>query len=96
MFGFLESATGNALWKKVFFKISQNSQEITCDYGLFFNKVADLRLFFKKKETLAQVFSHELCENFKNTFLQDTFGWLLLQINDSEAVLVAVQAFSKE
>ena len=33
---------------------------------------------------------------FENTFLQDTFGWLLLQINDSEAVLVAVQAFSKE
>ena len=87
MFAFLESATGNALWKKLFFKISQNSQEITCDYGLFFNKVADLRLFLKKRDSGT---------GFENTFLQDTFGWLLLQINDSEAVLVAVQAFSKE
>ena len=96
MFAFLESASGNALWKKVFFKISQNSQEITCDYGLFFNKVADLRLFFKKKRLWHRCFHMNFAKILRTPFLQDTFGWLLLQINDSEAVLVAVQAFSKE
>ena len=29
-FSFSETATGGALWKKVFLKISQNSQENTC------------------------------------------------------------------
>ena len=33
---------------------------------------------FIKKETLAQVFSCEFCEFFKNTFLQNTSGRLLL------------------
>ena len=33
---------------------------------------------FIKKETLAQVFSCELCEISKNTFLQNTYGRLLL------------------
>ena len=42
----------------MFLKISQNSQESTC-----------VRVFFlKKKETLAQVFSCEFYEIFKNTF----------------------------
>ena len=34
----------------------------------FFNKVAGLRRNFIKKETLAQVFSCEFCEIFRNTF----------------------------
>ena len=38
--------------KKVFLRISQNSQEHTCVKVSFFNKVTDL-----KKETLTQVFS---------------------------------------
>ena len=36
--------------------------------SLFFNKVAGLRLFFIKKETLAQVFSCEFLDISKNTF----------------------------
>ena len=34
--------------------------------SLFFNKVAGLN--FIKKETVAQVFSYEFCEIFKNSF----------------------------
>ena len=37
--------------------------------GLFFNKVAGLI----KKEALAQVFSCEFCEIFKNTFFTEHF-----------------------
>ena len=36
--------------------------------GLFFNKVADLRPVTLLTEALAQVFSCEFCEIFKNTF----------------------------
>ena len=43
--------------KKVFLKISQNSQENTC-----------ARVSFSKKETLTQAFSCEFLEIFKNTF----------------------------
>ena len=45
--------------KKVFFEISQNSQENTCACN------------FIKKETLAQVFSREFCEISKNTFFTE-------------------------
>ena len=41
--------------------------------SLFFNKVASLQACdFIKKETLAQVFSCEFCEIFKNTFFHRT------------------------
>ena len=43
-------------------KISQNSQENTCAKTCNFNK----------KETLAQVFSCEFCEIFKNIFFHRT------------------------
>ena len=54
--------------KKVILKISQNLQEKQLFQSLVFNKVADLACNFIKKETLAQVFSCEFCEIFKNTF----------------------------
>ena len=46
-----EAVTGGVLWKKVFFKISQNSQESTYSRVSFFNKVAGLRpaTLLKKK-----------------------------------------------
>ena len=47
--------------KKVFLEILQNSQENTCAR-------ASLLIKFIKKETLAQVFSCEFCEMFKNAF----------------------------
>ena len=49
-----EAASGGLLQEKVFFKILHNSQENTCA------RVS----FFKKKETLAQVFSCEFLPNF--------------------------------
>ena len=51
-------------------KISQNSQENTCA-RVFFDKKESLS-FFLKKESLAQVFSCEFCEIFKNTFFYRT------------------------
>ena len=55
--------------KTVFLEISQNSQENVCARFSYLNKVARLRpANFSKKETLAQVFSCELCKISKNTF----------------------------
>ena len=59
------------LQKQVFFKFSQNSQENTCARVSFLEQLQALGNFVKK-ETLAQVFSYEFCEIFKNTFLQKT------------------------
>ena len=53
----IETATRGALCKKVFLKISQNSQENTCA--------------FIKKEALAQVFSCEFCQISKNNFFTE-------------------------
>ena len=54
--------------KKVFLKISQNSQENTSARVSW--SVPEPKAYnFIKKETLVQVFSSELCEIFKNTFL---------------------------
>ena len=47
--------------KKVFFEISQNSQENTSF------RVSGLQLYLKR-DTLAQRFSCEFCEIYKNTF----------------------------
>ena len=47
--------------------------------NLFFNKAASLRpATLIKKETLAQVFSSEICEFSMTSFLQNTSGQLLL------------------
>ena len=52
--------------KKVFLEISHNSQENTSARFSF------LISYRAKKETLAQVFSYEFCENSKNTFYYRT------------------------
>ena len=59
----------------MFLEISQISQEETCA------RVSLLTKFNKviKRETLAQVFSCEFCEIFKNTFLTEHLGRLLLK-----------------
>ena len=49
--------------KKVFQKILQNSLQNTC--------ARDSLIKFIKKETLAQLFSCELCEFFKNTYFEE-------------------------
>ena len=57
-----ETATGvGVLYKKVFLKILQNLQENTQAQACN----------FIKKETLALVFSCELCEIFKDTFFTE-------------------------
>ena len=52
---------------KVFLKISSNFIEITLRHGCSPVKTCS----FIKKETLAQVFSYEFCEIFKNTFFAE-------------------------
>ena len=65
-----EEATRGALWKTLFLEIPQNSQENICTRVSLLIKLPAL--------DLAQMFSFEFCEIFKSTFLQNTFGWLLL------------------
>ena len=58
--------------------VLKNFGKSTCARGLFFNKVSGLgpvTLF--KKRPLAQVFSCEFCEVFKNTFFIEPLWWLL-------------------
>ena len=58
--------------KKGVLEFSQNSQEKTCTRVIFLNEVGGLQACnFIKKETLAQVFSCEFCEIFKNTFFTE-------------------------
>ena len=64
--------------KKVFLKISQNSQENTCA------RVSSCRPHarnFIKRETLAQVFSCEFCEIFKNTFFTEQLWTTASELN---------------
>ena len=54
-------------------KISQNSQENTCDRDSFIIKLQVKACNFIKKETLAQVFSCEFCEIPKSIFFTEHF-----------------------
>ena len=54
----------------MFLKISQNSQENTRARISLLIKLPEACNFIKK-ETLAQVFSFEFCEIFKNTFFTE-------------------------
>ena len=73
---FTEAVAQRCSVKKVFLKISQNSQENTCARVCFLTKLQawGLHLYcaqtcnFINKYTLAQVFSCEFCEIFKSTF----------------------------
>ena len=58
-----EAVTRSCSFRKVFLKISQNSQENTCAESLF---------LYQKRNTVAQVFSCEFCKIFKNTFFYRT------------------------
>ena len=58
--------------RKLFLKISRNLQGSTCA-RVYFNKVCRPQAEnFIKKEALAQVFSCEFCEIFKNNFFYRT------------------------
>ena len=58
--------------KKVFLEILQNSQANTYARVSFLMKLQADACNFIKKETLAQVFSFEFSEIFKNTFFHKT------------------------
>ena len=55
--------------------------------SLVFNKVSEACNFIKKK-ALAQVFSYEFCEVFKNTFFIGHLWWLLLAFQSVETIFV--------
>ena len=67
--------------KMVFLEISQNSQEISCN--------------FIKKEALAQVFPCEFCEICNNTFfLQNTSGGCFCRCNATSLFKIILEIFS--
>ena len=62
------SSRPEVFFKKVLLKFSQNSQENTCARVSFLIKLQASACNFLKKEALAQVFSCEFWEIFKNTY----------------------------
>ena len=58
----IEAVARRCSVKKVFLKVRQNSRENTCTRASFLTK----------KNTLAQVFSCQFCEIFKNTYFYRT------------------------
>ena len=74
-----EAVTRRCSVKKVFLKISQNSQENTCARVSFLMKLQAQTCNFTKKEALIQIFSCEFCEFFKNNFFIEHLQWLLLE-----------------
>ena len=66
LFSYLQKQPLDVFIKIDVLKILQNSQENTCARVSFLIKLQACN--FIKKETLAQVFSCEFCEIFKNTF----------------------------
>ena len=70
---FTETASGILLKKKMFIKISQNSQENTCIRASFSITFQVSACNFIKTETLVQVFSCEYCKKIlKLFFVQNT------------------------
>ena len=86
----LEAVVQRCSVKKVFLKISQDSQENTCSRVCFLNKVTSLTLQLYQKETLAQVLSNEFCEIFKNIFFF-TEHLLVLLLFPSAMLLCVLQ-----
>ena len=63
-----ETFTQKCFVKKLLLKISQNSKENACVWVSFLIKLQAETQYFIKEQTLAQVFSCEFREIFKNTF----------------------------
>ena len=70
-----ETAVRSYSVKKMFLKISKNSQENTCTRVSFLIKLQSSACNFIKQESRTQVFSCEICETFKKTFLYRTLWW---------------------
>ena len=67
-----------ALWKKVFLKISQNSQENTCVRVSFLIKLQALACNYIKKKDWHRCFLSYFARLLREPFLQNTPGRLLL------------------
>ena len=76
---FIEAVVQRCSVRKVFSKISQNSQENTCARVSFLIK---LQRDFANKETLAPVFSCEFCEISKSIFFTEHL-WATASQNDT-------------
>ena len=74
----LRSSHPKVFYEKGVLKISQYSEGNTC---ATISLLIQLKVSgnFIKKEALAQVFSYEFCEIFKNTFFIDYQRWLLFE-----------------
>ena len=70
VFSLPRSSRPEVFCKKIFLEISKNSQENTCARASFLIK--SQACSFIKKDALAQVFSCEFYEIFKNTFFHRT------------------------
>ena len=66
--------------KKVFLKISQNSQENTWARVSFLTELQAEACNFIKEKTLAQVFSCEFAKFLRTPFSKNTSEWLLLHV----------------
>ena len=66
--GKIEAIARRCSLKKVFFEISQNSQENSCPRVSFLIKLQASACKFINKDTLTQVFFCEICEISQNTF----------------------------
>ena len=76
------SKIAEAVVRRLFLKVSQNSQENTIVRASFSIKLQASTCNFIEKETLAQVFSCEFCEILKKTFLTDNLQWLLYNLEN--------------
>ena len=79
-------ATGGVLWKKVFLKISQNSQENTCARVSFLIKLQIQPAALLTKRLWNRFSFCELYEIFQNTFFSN---------NTSRAIAFALNFFNK-
>ena len=74
-----ETVTQKCSVKKVFLKISQNSQENTCVRISFLIRLHVESSTFIKQGNPAQVFTFKFCEVFKNSSFIEHLWWLLLE-----------------
>ena len=81
---FTETATGGVVWKELFLKISQYSQEKICVGVSFLIKLLTLLTltnFIKMRLTTTQVFSCGYCKIFKNTYFEEHLRTAVFALN---------------
>ena len=89
---FSEAATRGVLWKKVFASPMPKCDFCKADLQKSWFATSLKSHFdmggcsFIKKETLAQVFSCEICEIFKNNFFTEHLRWLIQCFQESYIV----------